>query len=347
MNRHARSRLRLSVLIAAAWLAQACGTAPPQPGPAETVREQLPEPGAQVIGRDQDFIVVVPRSGDTMAMLAQRYLGDANRAWWIAEFNNVTQARAGQELVIPLKARNPIGVYNNGFQTVPVLCYHRFSSNRGKLAVTPSAFAAQLDYLAQHNYRVITLAQLQAFLHGREALPRQTVVITIDDGYRSTYDIAFPLLKKYGFPATVFLYSDFVGAGDALTWTQMQEMTRSGLIEIQPHSKTHSNLTLRLAQEGEPQYRERMRREVETPSAVIEDRLANRVASYAYPYGDTNEVVVDQLAHRGIALGLTVTPGSNGFFANPYMLRRTMIYGEDDLTAFAAKLSVFTKSAAR
>ena len=346
MNR-APSRLRLSLLIAAAWLAQACGTAPSQPGVSEAIREQLPEPGAQVIGRDQDFVVVVPRSGDTMAMLAQRYLGDANRAWWIAEFNNVTHPRTGQELVIPLKARNPMGVYNSGFQTIPVLCYHRFSSNRGKLAVTPSAFAAQLDYLAQHNYRVITLAQLQSFLQGREALPRQTVVITIDDGYRSTYDIAFPLLRKYRFPATVFLYSDFVGAGDALTWTQMQEMTRSGLIEIQPHSKTHSNLSLRLAQEGDAQYRERMRREVETPSAAIEDKLATRINSYAYPYGDTNEIVVDQLSHRGIALGLTVTPGSNGFFANPYMLRRTMVFGEDDLTAFAAKVSVFAKSAAR
>ena len=73
------------------------------------------------------------------------------------------------------------------------------------------------------------------------------MVITIDDGYRSTYEVAFPVLKRHSFPATVFLYSDFVGAGDALTWAQMKEMTQSGLIDIQPHSKSHANLTLKLA----------------------------------------------------------------------------------------------------
>ena len=62
------------------------------------------------------------------------------------------------------------------------------------------------------------MARLARFLAGKEALPTKTVVITIDDGYRATYEIAFPILRKHGFPATVFLYSDFVGAADAMTW---------------------------------------------------------------------------------------------------------------------------------
>ncbi len=56
-------------------------------------------------------------------------------------------------------------------------------------------------------------------------------MITIDDGYRSSYEIAYPILKKFGFPATVFLYTDFVGASDAMTWAQMKEMTASGLVD--------------------------------------------------------------------------------------------------------------------
>ena len=58
------------------------------------------------------------------------------------------------------------------------------------------------------------------------------MAITIDDGYRSTYEIAYPVLRKHGFPATVFLYTDFVGAADALTWPQMKEMAASGLIGL-------------------------------------------------------------------------------------------------------------------
>lgn len=338
----ATNRLRLSAAVLMVGIVSACGVAPPQSGEAGARAKSTT---GRVVGRDGDFVVVVAQAGDTLASLAQNYLGDARRDWWIGEFNNVSQVRPGQELVIPLRAHNPIGVYAQGYQTVPILCYHRFANRPSKLAVTPAAFAAQMEYLARNHYHVISLDELKRFLDGREALPRRSVAITIDDGYRSTFEVAFPVLKKHGFPATVFLYTDFVGAADAMTWTQMQELSRSELIEIQPHSKTHSNLVLRQPQETEAQYRERIQKEVDVPTASIEARLNTRGDNFAYPYGDTNEIVVEALKHRGLALGLTVTPGGNGFFANPYMLRRTMIFGEDDIGTFASKLTVFAKAA--
>lgn len=340
MNR-ATKYPRLSAALLIVCTLTGCGLTPPQP---DAGARQKSTTGS-VIGRDPDFVVVMAQPGDTLASLAQNYLGDARRDWWIGEFNNVSKARPGRELVIPLKARNPVGVYAQGYQTVPILCYHRFANRTGKLAVSPAAFAAQMEYLAQNHYRVVSLGELQRFLEGREPLPRRSVAITIDDGYRSTFDVVFPILKKYGFRATVFLYGDFVGAGDALTWSQMQELSRSGLIDIQPHSKTHSNLVLRLPKETEAQYRDRVQKEVEIPSATIAERLTTKIQYFAYPYGDTNEIVVEALKQRGFALGLTVTPGGNGFFASPYMLRRTMIFGEDDIGVFASKLAVFTKFA--
>jgi len=198
-------------------------------------------------------------------VLAQRYLGDRAKRWWIAEFNAIDEVRSGQTVVIPLKAANPSGVYANGYLTVPVLCYHRFGSKPSQLAVTPAAFEAQMDYLAKNGYQVIPLSRLIGFLERGEPVPRKSVVLTIDDGYRSTYEIAFPILRKHGFPATVFLYGDFVGAPDALTWPQMKEMEASGLVSIQPHSKTHANLTLRLPGETDAKYRERMRSEIDMP----------------------------------------------------------------------------------
>jgi peptidoglycan/xylan/chitin deacetylase (PgdA/CDA1 family) len=281
-----------------------------------------------------------------LASLAERYLGDPGKAWWIAEWNNIESLRPGQDIVIPSRPRNPLGIGPTSIQTVPVLCYHRFGP-RGRLSVTPQAFEQQMDYLAKNGFRVITLAQLAAFLAGNEPLPKRSVLITIDDGYRSTYDVAFPILKRYGFPATVFLYSDFVGLADALTWSQMQDMMRSGLVDIQPHSKSHANLTVRLPRETDAQYRDRVRNEIETPIAAIKTRLGVATQAFAYPYGDVTESVADVLARGNVRMGFTVTSGGNPFFAYPLMLRRTMVYGEDDLAAFRAKLAVSMPRPAR
>jgi peptidoglycan/xylan/chitin deacetylase (PgdA/CDA1 family) len=291
-----------------------------------------------VLARDERFAVVVPQPGEDLAVLAERYLGDRGRADVIAEFNRVDAARPGEALAIPLGPRPPLGMSPAGAQAVTILCYHRFGARANTLTVTPAAFEAQMAYLARSGYTVIPLARLAAFLEGREALPRKSVVITIDDGYRSTYDVAWPVLKRHGFPATLFLYTDFVGAGDALTWAQMKEMAASGLLDVEPHSKSHANLTQRLAEEGEARYRERVRREIDAPIDTIRDRLGLASIAYAYPYGDVNEAVQEHLRAKGVRLGATVTAGGNAFYAPPYLLRRTMVYGSDDLDAFRAKL---------
>jgi peptidoglycan/xylan/chitin deacetylase (PgdA/CDA1 family) len=333
-----------AALIAAIALA-GCAEAPPRPTPAPEVASTAQE--GVVLARDESFAIVVAAPGEDLDALAQRFLGDRSKRWWISEFNNIDEVRPGQTVVIPLKATNPTGVYANGFQTIPILCYHRFGSRSSQLAVSPAAFEAQMDYLARNGYHVIPLARLAGFLERGEPIPRKSVVLTIDDGYRSTYEVAFPVLRKYGFHATVFLYSDFVGVPDALTWPQMKELEASGLVDIQPHSKTHANLTMRLAGETDARYRDRLRAEVDTPIRLIQDRLAVPSLAYAYPYGDVNETVVDLLKRQGVRAGVTVTPGGNGFFAYPFMLRRSMIFGGDSIDVFKSKLATFAQVSPR
>ena len=343
-----RSRAFACVALAGIVLAIAgCASTRPPPAPEAPAPVVAAPDTGPVVNRDEDFVIVTVRDGETLNSLALRYLGDADKAWWIAQFNGTTTVRAGQIVVIPLRTRNAIGVYANGYQTIPILCYHRFGPRATKLNVTPAAFEAQMEYLAREGYTVIPLKRLARFLEGREPLPAKTVAITIDDGYRSSYEIAYPILRKFGFPATVFLYTDFVGASDAMTWAQMKEMIASGVIDIQPHSKSHANLTLRLPGETDAKFKERIRREVDAPLAVLRERLAEPSFTYAYPYGDVNEWVVDLLTQKTVSQGVTVTPGGNGFFAYPYMLRRSMVFGNEDLDAFKGKLVTFVRTAAR
>ena len=331
-------------LLAAALLLAGCSEAPVRPAPAAVER---PAPAPAEIARDDDFLIVRVAAGESAATLAQRYLGDAARAFWILEANGGVPPVPGDIVVVPLRPTNPQGVEPGGYQAIPILCYHRFGSRAAPLTVTPAAFEAQMDYLARNGYTVVPVARLPGFLSGREPLPRKTVAITIDDGYRSTFDVAYPVLARHRFPATLYLYSDFVGAGDALNWAQMRQMQESGIIDVQPHSKTHANLTQRLPGETDGQYRDRLRREIDAPVTAIRSRLGAASETFAYPYGDVNDAVIAELRRREVPAGVTVTPGGNGFFAYPYYLRRTMVYGTDSIDAFKSKLVTFVPIAAR
>jgi peptidoglycan/xylan/chitin deacetylase (PgdA/CDA1 family) len=293
-----------------------------------------------LLGRNDYYAVVLAGENDSFASLADRFFGDISKAWVIADANDIDRVTAGQEIVIPLSHTNVVGVYKNGYQTVPILSYHRFDNKGGKLSISPVRFETQMAYLKSNDYRVIPLSRLITFLQGIEPIPRRAVVITIDDGYRSAYDVAFPILRNYGFPATVFIYTDFIGKG-GLTWQQLKEMKNSGLIDIQAHSKTHSNLTIQFERESDEDYRLRLSNEIKGPKEELEHGLDISVFGYAYPYGGVNTAVIKQLKQQGFKIGLTVEAGSNAFFTYPYALNRTMIYGHYDIQDFARVLKVF------
>ena len=356
--RAARAGLRLAraalLAGAAALVLAGCGSrgtpvpeaadpAAPPPAPLpEGASQPWPQAAGDVLGRSERLLIYLPRSGDQQEAIAQRFLGDASRHWQIAEANGTPRAEAGQPLIVPLQPLNPTGVRTGDLQTIPILCYHRFGPvNGSRMVVSPNSFAAQLDWLARNHYTVLRLSQLADFLEGRQPLPARSVVITIDDGYESVYRHAYPLLKKHRFPATLFVYTDFVGIGDGLDWAQLQEMAASGLVDIQAHSKTHRNLTERHPGETDERYRAAIETELRAPRELLEKRLSGaqvQVRQFAYPFGDANEVVLDTMARQRYQIGVTVNPGGNPFFAHPLMLRRTMIFGDTDLEGFKARL---------
>lgn len=292
--------------------------------------------------KDDEYIVLITREKDSLKSLAKKYLGDEDKAWIIADFNNIDRVVAKREIVIPLKPQNPSGVYINGYQTIPILCYHRFGdTGHIKLTVPEKKFREQLQFLKDNDYRVIPMSDMYKFISGQEELPKKAVIITIDDGYRSTYEIAYPVLKEFGFPATLFLYTDFTGAGDAINWSQARKMLASGIMDIQPHSKSHPNMSLSKVSESHTAYRKRILEEIDNPTRKINKYLKTPLHTFAYPYGDTNKMIINHLKKRGYELGVTVQPGGNPAYAHQYMLHRTMIFGDHSIKDFKNALVTF------
>ncbi|MGH7412105.1 MAG: polysaccharide deacetylase family protein, partial [Candidatus Methylomirabilis sp.] len=173
--------------------------------------KEMKEPDARA---SEDFVVVVAREGDTAETLARRYLKGAERAWMITEFRDGALIKAGDVVVVPLRPRRLGGIQADGHQVVPILTYHDIEPvSKNRFAITTELFEQQLKYLKENGYVVVTLDDLDRFLRYEQPLPKKAVVITIDDGYKSAKTIAAPLLKKYGFPATFFIYTDFIGGG--------------------------------------------------------------------------------------------------------------------------------------
>ncbi len=302
-----------------------------------------PQAAGAVLARNERLLVYRAAAGDTWRGIAARFLASADDAWQLLDANPDAAAEpgAGLPLLVPLRPLRPLGVQGDRVQTVPILCYHRLGTPAAKMTVTPAAFEAQMAWLVDNGYRVLRLAELSAFLAGEQALPPRSVVITFDDGYESVHRHALPVLRKYKLPATVFVYTDFLGAGDALSWRQLQDMQASGLIDVQSHSKSHRNLIERAADETDERYRSNIDLELKQPRDLLERRLPPlRVRHLAYPFGDANETVLDSARRNGVELAATVTPGGNAFYAAPLLLRRTMIFGDTGLDSFRAKLQI-------
>jgi len=353
LRRRGAPALLTFALAALVGCATPSAIAPPPVGaPAAARGAQQPAAGqsgnSPQILQTPEFVAVVVQPGETLATLAGTWLRDQSRAWEIAEYNDVAAATAGQELAIPLHPFRRGGLTPERYQTVPVLAYHQFAEkSTNKMTVSREAFEAQMRLLKERGYQVVSLERLLAFLDFRGQLPEKAVVITIDDGWRSTYDIAFPILKKYGYPATLFVYTQLISGGaKTLSWDQLREMVDQGL-DVQCHTVSHRNLALQQAQESPDQYFEAVQREIADSARTIEQKLGKRPTFLAYPYGDTNGLAIALLRRQGFQAAFTVVREPNPFFAPNFHLGRSMIYGDADLVRFEKNLVTSDRRALR
>jgi peptidoglycan/xylan/chitin deacetylase (PgdA/CDA1 family) len=221
--------------------------------------------------------------------------------------------------------------------TATVLCYHIVESPQDeRMHVSRETFRQHLDYLQMTGYNVISLKDLSDYVEGkRESIPRNAVVITIDDGWRSAYTEAWPELQKRGMPFTLFIYPKIIGNTTiALNWQQIKEMSDAGA-DIQSHSLSHPFLTRRRHQSLEDsEYGKWLYRELAESRRIIEKHTGKKVEFLAYPYGDYDTRVAAMAKKTGYSAALTCDFGRVKRGSNPLRMKRFVIDKRMDFAEF-------------
>ena len=314
-----------------------CGAATSTPTSVQTDR------AAGEFFESDDYFVVVAKSGDTTQNLAAKYLGDANKDWMVEEYNDTATLTPGQAVAIPKRPWNLSGVTSTGYQLVPILVYHDLAPlAKGRMVMGAKGFEEQMRYLKANGYRVITLKEYVEFVSLQRQLPKKSVLITFDDGYRSFVRYAYPVLKELGFSATLFIYTDYVAAGgNAFTWPELKKLSDEGFA-IQAHSKSHGDM-VRANAEGAAEYDKRLEAELVQPKALFQKNLGYAPDIIAYPYGRQDDAVVRRTKERGYVAAFTVRRQGSQSFVDPHRIHRIQIYPEMRMDDFVKSLSTFSQ----
>ena len=294
--------------------------------------------------------------------------------WWLLA---VAALALGLALLQPLQSLaggQPSGARS---QELVVLAYHEISDPAQAVmpdyAVTPAAFQAQMAWLVEHGYHVVDVDQVLAARRGGRPLPSQPVLLSFDDGYRSVYTEAFPVLRRYRAPAVVAVVgrwlepsSGRVPFGDdtiererLLSWDQLRQMQASGLVEVASHTyDLHHGIpgnpqlnsmpaaTTRLYRPGqgyesERAYGARLRDDLQRNATLLQRQLGQRPRVVVWPYGRYNTMASAQAAALGMTLGLNLDDGANHAQQPLLSLRRVLMTAEmGTTTGLEAELKV-------
>jgi peptidoglycan/xylan/chitin deacetylase (PgdA/CDA1 family) len=221
---------------------------------------------------------------------------------------------------------------------VPILTYHYIRVNPDRydgmgfaLSVTPSDFAAQMDWLAQNGYHTITTEDLFTYLNLYGGLPSKPVILTFDDGYADFYTTALPILRSHNFVAVSYVVTGFVGWPGYMTTAQIVEADRSGM-EIGSHTINHPNLASMSAAAVWPQLTQ--------SKLFLEQVLGHPVLSFCYPSGKYTSAVASAVSAAGFHDATTTRFGYSYTIANRYAWSRLRVSGGESLDQFAAAVRV-------
>lgn len=188
-----------------------------------------------------------------------------------------------------------------------IFIYHKVGDNRTPSTnVSIKLFKEQMAYLKKHSYNVISLKRLVNLLKSRRNLPKKCVVLTFDDGYKSIYYNAFPIIKKYGYPITVFLPTEAIEKHypDYLTMDQIKQMMKYG-VDFQSHSYAHPRFTSPPKGLTGKNYYNWIKSDIQKSIDFFVKYFNYRPYAFAIPYGDYNKTVIKVAKSLGFTAILT------------------------------------------
>lgn len=211
----------------------------------------------------------------------------------------------------------PVYEAKGGEKVVPTFVYHRFGDDRYTATnITHGTFDAQLKYLSKQGYKTLTFSESIDYLKSRKKA-QKVVCLTIDDGYKSFLENGMPLLKKYGFTATLFINTETVGSPDYLSWDQLRSVKEAG-IEIGNHSDSHAQfLSDTLDTE-----RGRFRTDLVKSQKLIEANLGTKSTVFAYPYGEFDEQMKTIVSSEGFIGAAAQSSGVSNTKSDFYQMPR-------------------------
>jgi peptidoglycan/xylan/chitin deacetylase (PgdA/CDA1 family) len=222
---------------------------------------------------------------------------------------------------------------DNGVR-VSILGYHDFSETQPETAmrIRTSKFRKQMETIRQLGITVISLEDFSAWKRGEKEIPAKSILITLDDGWKSVYTDAFPILKEFGYPYTLFLYKNYVdGGGKALTTPMIQEMIKAGAA-IGSHSISHPYpITVKsFRKKGPDAFDAYLRKEMGESKRFLESKFSVKVTTYSYPGGFFTEEMLPLGKEFGYTHCFTVQPGKVKQSMPDEVLPRYMILGNYD-----------------
>jgi peptidoglycan/xylan/chitin deacetylase (PgdA/CDA1 family) len=233
-----------------------------------------------------------------------------------AKANAVASPNTPAPAATPPAAKGGKTVVDQTAQVI-VFGYHRFVDKvrRPDTEITPADFEAQMKELKDRGITVIGMQDFLAWKRSEKSIPPRCAIITFDDGWKSQYEVGWPILKKYGYPVTLFIYTEGVrgghfGGGEAMTWEQLAEMRDAGA-DIEAHSATHQDLRKpydKVAKKrlSPPEYEQWLQNEIVGSKQLLEQRLGIRVNCFAVPYGFYNEHIKEVCRNAGYEAVFTV-----------------------------------------
>ncbi|WP_348268739.1 polysaccharide deacetylase family protein [Edaphobacter paludis] len=186
-------------------------------------------------------------------------------------------------------------------QEFPILVYHRFDSAMpGLTTVRTSTFELQLEWLEDHHYQILSLRTVTDKLRTMRDTNAPAVAITVDDGHRSIYAEMFPLILKHHIPVTLFIYPSVISnASYALTWEQIRQMKRSGLVDVQSHTLWHPNFRKERARLSDAEYEAFVIKQLTRSKDILSSRLGGQIDSLAWPFGIHNSYLENAAQRAG------------------------------------------------